>query len=160
MAAHADCQLHMSSPHVVPTNMYTAITSARPRRSRSTRDRGEFWYTSARRDGKENSVFTLINAHNQGLGNICNVQGEKRFSINFFQCDIIELTLARTGGLVQPPPPLRFFADNEKTAARSAAGFSATLWGKPCVIFGKKKLTESGQVTELWRHKRNNLRQL
>ena len=53
----------------------------------------------------------------------------------------------RGGGLVQPP--LRFFADSEKTAARSATGFWATLWGKPCAIFGKKKLTGSGQVTEL-----------
>ena len=47
------------------------------------------------------------------------------------------------------PPPLRFFADSEKTAARSAAGFWATLWGKPSAIFGKKNLTGSGQVTEL-----------
>ena len=38
----------------------------------------------------------------------------------------------------------------KKTAARSAAGFWATLWGKPCAIFGTKKLTGSGQVTELW----------
>ena len=43
----------------------------------------------------------------------------------------------RGGGLVHPPP-LRFFADSEKTAARSAAGFWATLWGKPNAIFGKK----------------------
>ena len=50
-------------------------------------------------------------------------------------------------GLVHPP--LKFFADSKKTAARSAAGFWATLWGKPCAIFGKKKLTGSGQVTEL-----------
>ena len=57
------------------------------------------------------------------------------------------LTLARTGGLVQPL--LRFFADSEKTVARSAAGFWATLWGKPCAIFGEKNLTGSGQVTEL-----------
>ena len=52
------------------------------------------------------------------------------------------------GGLVQPPP-LRFFADSEKTAARSAAGFWGTLWGKPCATFGEKKLARSGQVTEL-----------
>ena len=45
------------------------------------------------------------------------------------------LTLARTGGLVQPS--VRFFADREKTAARSAAGFWVTLWGKPCATFGK-----------------------
>ena len=48
------------------------------------------------------------------------------------------LTLARTGGGVGATPPLRFFADSEKTAARSAAGFWATLWGKPSAIFGKK----------------------
>ena len=59
------------------------------------------------------------------------------------------LTLARTGGGVGATPPLRFFADSEKTAARSAAGFWATLWDKPCAIFGKKNLTRSGQVTEL-----------
>ena len=52
------------------------------------------------------------------------------------------------GGGVQPPP-LRFFADSKNTVARSAAGFWATLWGKPCAIFGKKNLTGSGQVTEL-----------
>ena len=61
----------------------------------------------------------------------------------------IVLTLARTGGVGATPPPLRFFADSKKTAARSAAGFWATLWGKPCAIFGKKNLTGSGQVTEL-----------
>ena len=47
------------------------------------------------------------------------------------------LTLARTGGGCNPLP-LRLFADSEKTAARSAAGIWATLWGKPCAIFGKK----------------------
>ena len=31
------------------------------------------------------------------------------------------------GGGVWAPPPLRFFEDSEKTAARSAAGFSPTL---------------------------------
>ena len=62
----------------------------------------------------------------------------------------ILLALARTGGGGWcNPPPLRFFADSKKTAARSVAGFWATLWGKPCAIFGKKNLTGSGQVTEL-----------
>ena len=59
------------------------------------------------------------------------------------------LALARTGGGLVQPPPLRFFADSEKTAARSAAGFWGALWGKPCAPFGKKKLTRSGQVTKL-----------
>ena len=31
------------------------------------------------------------------------------------------------GGAFERPPPLRFFQDSEKTAARSAAGFSPTL---------------------------------
>ena len=31
------------------------------------------------------------------------------------------------GGAFERPPPLRFFEDSEKTAARSAAGFSPTL---------------------------------
>ena len=48
------------------------------------------------------------------------------------------LTLARTCN----PPPLRFFADSEKTAARSAARFWGTLWGKPCATFGKKKIDQ------------------
>ena len=48
-----------------------------------------------------------------------------------------DLTLARTARWCNPPP-LRFFTDSEKTAALRAAGFWATLWGKPCTIFGKK----------------------
>ena len=71
--------------------------------------------------------------------------------LNFTIFRTFILTFARTGGgggLVQPP--LRFFADSEKTVAQNPKkGFWATLWGKPCAIFGKKKLTGSGQVTEL-----------
>ena len=75
--------------------------------------------------------------------------------------ETIPLTLARTGeGVGAPPPPLRFFTDSEKTSALRAAGFWATLWGKPYAVFGENNLTGSGQVTELRRHKRNNLRQL
>ena len=59
------------------------------------------------------------------------------------------LTLARTGGGVGATPPLRFFAGSEKTAALRAAGFWATLWGKPCAISGNFFLTRSDQVTEL-----------
>ena len=73
----------------------------------------------------------------------CNVLADssdlsKQTLMIFFKClvDVKSYTLARTGGLVQPP--LRFFADSEKTAARSAAGFWGTLWGKPCATFGKK----------------------
>ena len=39
----------------------------------------------------------------------------------------ILLTFALLGGGVFEHPPLRFFADSKKTAARSAAGFSPTL---------------------------------
>ena len=61
------------------------------------------------------------------------------------------LTLARTGGGgCNPPPPEVFSRIAKKTAALRAAGFWATLWGKPCAFFGKKKLTWSGQGTELW----------
>ena len=31
------------------------------------------------------------------------------------------------GGLISTPPPVRFFADSEKTAARSAAKFAITV---------------------------------
>ena len=43
--------------------------------------------------------------------------------------DTLPLTRALLGGgaFERPPPPLRFFEDSEKTAARSAAGFSPTL---------------------------------
>ena len=46
------------------------------------------------------------------------------------------LTLTSVGGMVHSP--LRFFEDTEKTAARSAYGFSASLWGILCATFGKK----------------------
>ena len=59
------------------------------------------------------------------------------------------LTLA---WLVQPPWGFSQIAKN------GGAGFWGTLWGKPCATFGKK-MTRSRQVTELWRHKRINLRQ-
>ena len=43
--------------------------------------------------------------------------GTKRYDVN----------LRPAGGGVFEHPPLRFFADSKKTAARSAAGFSPTL---------------------------------
>ena len=58
---------------------------------------------------------------------------ESDLSVCFIQMNVPaerRLTLARTGVVpgwckLQPPPPLRLFADSEKTAARRAAGF----WG-------------------------------
>ena len=49
------------------------------------------------------------------------------------------LTRALLGGGFEPPPPLRFFPDSEKTAARSAAGFSPSLPGNNCAHFVKRK---------------------
>ena len=41
--------------------------------------------------------------------------------------------------LVGAPPPVRFFADSEKTAALRRRGLGwGTLWGKPCATFGKQ----------------------
>ena len=37
-----------------------------------------------------------------------------------------------------PPPPQGFWKIAEKTAARSAAGFLATLWGILCATFDEK----------------------
>ena len=69
----------------------------------------------------------------------------------------IVLTLARAAGWWMQSPLSFFFENSEKTAARSASGFSASLWGILCAVFSKKKLTGSGQVTKLWRHKRYNI---
>ena len=55
-------------------------------------------------------------------------------------------------------PSLSFFADSEKTAALRAAGFGLPDGANLAQLLGKK-LTRLCQVTELWRHKRNNLRQ-
>ena len=48
--------------------------------------------------------------------------------LNIFKKLYYMLTFALLGGGVfEHPPPLRFFTDSKKTAARSAAGFSPTL---------------------------------
>ena len=61
-----------------------------------------------------------------------------------------QLTLARTGAT---PPPLR----RRRVAP---PGLELPYGANLAQFLAKKKLTGSGQVTELWRHKRNNLRQL
>ena len=72
-------------------------------------------------------------------------------SFDKFWCDSVNLRPA--GGVFEhPPPPLRFFADSKKTAARSAAGFSPTLsphlFGNFCESFdpGSCKVRSPGQV--------------
>ena len=55
-------------------------------------------------------------------------------------------------------PPLRFFADSEKRRCVAPPGFRVP-YGANLRNFWLKKSTRSGQVTELWRHKRNNLQQ-
>ena len=50
------------------------------------------------------------------------------YKVYYWSPDFLSgLTFALLGGVWTPPPPLRFFADSKKTAARSAAGFSPTL---------------------------------
>ena len=72
------------------------------------------------------------------------------------QWDTIRLITPRPAGGGVERPPLRFFEDSEKTAARSAAGFSPTLppifpqllWKfRPNAMWGQ--VTRSGQVTQL-----------
>ena len=57
-----------------------------------------------------------------------------------------KLNPRRAGGGVFRHPPLRFFADSEKTAARSAAGFSPTCWYIDSANFEQKKYFKSSQV--------------
>ena len=45
----------------------------------------------------------------------------------WFQQHGMRINLRPDGGCSNTPPPLQFFADSKKTAARSAAGFSPTL---------------------------------
>ena len=66
----------------------------------------------------------------------------------------------RGGGLMQPPPPWVFLSWTPHRLENRAEIFHS-LWGILCATFGeKKKLVGSGQVTKLWRHKRNNLRKI
>jgi hypothetical protein len=62
----------------------------------------------------------------------------------------------RGGGLMQPP--LRFFRDSFWTARRIGMRFGTAYGATFAHISVKKNLTGSGQVTELWRHKRYSLR--
>ena len=83
------------------------------------------------------------------LDNVCDKYGPSR-TIH------INPRPAGGGGGAFERPPLRFFEDSEKTAARSAAGFSPTLppsfpqllWKfGPNAMWGQ--VTRSGQVTQL-----------
>ena len=54
------------------------------------------------------------------------LQQTDAYLLNRRDFNIFPLTRALLGGAFERPP-LRFFEDSEKTAARSAAGFSLTL---------------------------------
>ena len=70
------------------------------------------------------------------------------------------LTLARSGGGgVDATPPWVFLSWTPHRLEDRAEIFHS-LWGILCATFGEKKLVGSGQVTKLWRHKRNNLRKI
>ena len=52
------------------------------------------------------------------------------------------------GGLISAPPPLRFFADNAKTAARSAAALGIAVHSSfPHIVLKFWPRVMSGQVT-------------
>ena len=55
--------------------------------------------------------------------------------------------------------PLWLFLKWSPNHCADRAEISHNLWGILCATFGEKKLTGSGQVTEVWRHK-NSLRSI
>ena len=71
-----------------------------------------------------------------------------------------DLTLARSGGGVDATPPPWVFLSWTPRRLEDRAEIFHSLWGIFCGTFGEKNLVGSGQVTKLWRHKRNNLRQI
>ena len=66
-----------------------------------------------------------------------------------------KITLALAGGLMPPPEVFLRCTPNYEA---DRAEILHSLWGILCAAFGKKILTGSCQVTELWRHKRYSLR--
>ena len=62
------------------------------------------------------------------------------------------------GGLMQPPPH-EFFWAARQTVWSIMLKFSIAYGASFAQLLVKKKLVRSGQVTKLWRHKGNNLRQ-
>ena len=67
------------------------------------------------------------------------------------------LTLASGRGVDATPPWV--FLNCTPNRLEYHAEIFYSLWGVLCATFGEKKLVRSGQVTKLWRHKGNNLRQ-
>ena len=60
----------------------------------------------------------------------------------------VYLTRAHPGGLISAPPPLRFFADNAKTAARSAAALGVAVHSSfPHIVSKFWPRVMSGQVS-------------
>ena len=79
------------------------------------------------------------------------VNGQKRFIAYRYNLQRSHFALL---GVFEHPPPLRFFADSKKTAARSAAGFPPTLSPSFWQLLSKFRswvmqgqVTRSGQVT-------------
>ena len=70
------------------------------------------------------------------------------------------LTLARSGGGWCNPPPHEFFWAWRHTVWRIVLKFSRAYGVSFAQLLVKKNLVGSGQVTKLWRHKRNNLRKI
>ena len=66
----------------------------------------------------------------------------------------------RGGWCNPPPPPPWVFLSWTPHRLEDRAEIFHSLWGILCATFGEKKLVGSGQVTKLWRQKRNNLRKI
>ena len=63
-------------------------------------------------------------------------------------------------GVVDATPPPWVFLSWTPHRLENRAEIFHSLWGILCATFGEKNLVGSGQVTKLWRHKRNNLRKI
>ena len=76
--------------------------------------------------------------------------------------ELSHLTLARAGGggWCNLRPPHEFFWNGHRTAGRIAMKFCIAYLTSFVQRLVKTKLTGSGQVTELWRHKRYSLRSI
>ena len=81
-----------------------------------------------RQDGVTNTTLTTRGYEkNTGTPKTWQLTIKNCISSCYMRCEPVYLTLAPAGGGGDFNPPLRFFADSEKTAARSAAKFAIAV---------------------------------